>query len=78
MSFFGRNIRDIVEDIIPEKEAEKFAEWAFGPDYKNLESKEMCDEWNKIHSDVLILDQSSNPNFDIPVMIYLWRKENED
>lgn len=70
------HVRSLIESILSPSDAEKFAEWAWGKNYRtiNLTSKESVDIWNGLHSNDLILDVKNSPSDDIPKMINIWLK----
>jgi len=63
---------DIFWHYLPE-EAEKCAEWAFGPDFKEG-YLEPVERWNKIHSDIFLIRYDGKPEEDVPKMIQAWRE----
>lgn len=71
-------IRNIIENILCEKEAEEFAEWAWGDDFRDLNYKfadDLVHRWNERHlKNGLILSVVNSPYDDIPKMIEIWRK----
>jgi hypothetical protein len=67
--------RDIVELLIGEENAPLFAEWAWGPNFKTLVGKELCEEWNKLHGNDLTIYMNGKLNKDIPKMIEIWKKQ---
>jgi hypothetical protein len=67
-------IRDLIELYLSEKEAEEFAEWAFGEDFRRFDINYKAHiRWNLRHRE-LILKESGSPQDDIPKMIELWKK----
>ncbi len=67
------NFRAIVEYYAGE-EAEEFAEWAFGRNFKAIPGNEIWRNWNELHGDKLILEGSGKPLDDIAKMIEIWKR----
>ena len=68
-------LRNFIESLLDQNEAEKFAEFAFGEDFRiiNLNSRGyLC--WNERHKDKLELQPNGLPSEDIPKMIEIWKK----
>jgi hypothetical protein len=70
--------RDIIESYLPERHVDIFAEWAFGPDFREIERKNLTKAWNSLHGDKMILIDEGKPLEDIPKMIKLWISELAD
>lgn len=68
--------RDIVEHYLTEEEAEHFAEWAIGKDFREKERRQWPEFWNVLHGNELKLEESGYPEEDIPKMIELWKKRS--
>jgi hypothetical protein len=67
------HFRDIIELHLGE-EAEEFAEWAFGPNFKTVPQGDIWKFWNEFHGDALLLDGTGKPAEDIPNMIAIWKE----
>lgn len=65
-------VRNYIEHLIGDQ-AETFAKWAFGPDFKKIYSSEMPEAWNKLHEDKLKLFMGGRIKEDIPKMIEIWK-----
>ena len=70
------NHRAFIESILGSEEAEKFAEWAWGKEFRTIISPDLVKKWNELHGDKFLLDAFGSPKEDIPNMIELWKKEN--
>lgn len=71
------HVRDHIEMYLCPKDAEKFARWAFGEHFKNIDLNYMGHiYWNELHGEELHLRGDGNPIEDIPKMIELWKKYN--
>lgn len=55
------------------KETDKFGLWAFGASYDRFTGYQLMEEWNRLHSDKLILSRDSCVDDDIPKMIEIWK-----
>jgi hypothetical protein len=66
--------RNIIEDYLSDKEAEEFAEWAVGEDFRVMDGEDWPVAWNSRHSEYLISGDSAM-EIDIPKMIDLWNKQ---
>lgn len=67
-------MKDKFSLYIPENELEKFAEWAFGPFYREFdEAMNFMESWNFKHSDKLKLELTGNISVDVPKMVQVWR-----
>lgn len=74
-------MKEFFEAVLESKEeAEEFAKWAFGEDFRSLNTyKKYLEEWNALHADDLLLHSSSYIAVDVPRMITLWRlQENHN
>jgi hypothetical protein len=69
--------RSIIENFLSEKDAEEFAEWAFGENFREILRPDLVLAWNNLHSHQLILSSDGRPSEDIPKMIEIWRNRNE-
>lgn len=73
------NIRNIIESHISHEDAEIFAEWAFGPEFRTIN---LCFDahkyWNERHRFILTLKPEGKPTEDIPRMIELWNSWKDD
>ncbi len=67
-------LRAIIEYYISIEESEVFAEWAWGKEFRDLFYEELYQEWNRLHSDLLIINPDGYPEIDIPKMIDFWKK----
>ena len=55
------------------KTYEKFSVWAFGENYEELsDSLEIMHAWNKLHGDILMLNEANNIKEDIQKMVHLY------
>ncbi len=70
-------IKDICEKYLGKEEAEEFALWAFGENYKKVSFNQFPELWNNLHSDFIVLEKSGKFRDDIPRMIFLWMLEKE-
>lgn len=69
------HISDIVEQYLCKEEAKSFAEWAFGPEFMDIDSgMKFLYMWNDIHRHDLELVAEGSISEDIPRMIEVWRK----
>jgi len=67
-------LRDIAIELVGEEDADSFALWAFGKDYKALSTmKRFADAWNERHGDLHNIDRSSPIVRDMIIMTDLWR-----
>ena len=71
------HIRDLVELFLTREDAEIFAKWAWGEEFRSIASG-WCEIWNKRHGNKIKLLESSRPINDMPKMIELWRKKSEE
>lgn len=70
------NPRYIIEKLIGHEEAEIFAKWAWGENFRNMIfSDEAVNIWNEKHGDKMTLQGSGSPSEDIPKMVELWKSE---
>lgn len=72
------HFREIVEYHIEYPESEEFAKWAWGESYKEIVRDQLPQYWNEFHGHQLTLFPDGYMWDDIPLMIELWRKYNED
>ena len=65
---------------LSEQDCDRFAHWAFGEDYLEISGyKEFAKAWNRIHSEMFLIDFSNTINSDLMEMIDLWNlHENYD
>lgn len=70
-------MRDFIRAHLSNEDTEKFAEWAFGANYKSIPDYFFYKEWNRLHSDKMELDGNSIPSNDIPFMIEIWKESIE-
>jgi len=69
-------LRDVVENYLNQEQAEEFAFWAFGNDFKNFSHQEVfLEKWNELHGDLLFIYGYGMINEDIPKMIQIWQKQ---
>lgn len=66
------HIRSIVEKYIGPKEAEEFANWAFGEGFEYFFPLDFLTAWNKNHGEKLTIKEDGDPYMDIPKMINIW------
>jgi hypothetical protein len=67
-------LRDIAIELVGEEDADSFALWAFGKDYKALNKpKRFADAWNERHGDLHQIDLSSPILKDMVIITDLWR-----
>lgn len=73
------HIKDLIEEHLNEEDSEKFAEWAWGEKYKeiNLVGNQPVDLWNKRHGFHLEIFCHGQPYIDIPKMIEIWKKKHD-
>lgn len=70
--------RDIIEKLIGHQQAEIFAEWAWGENYRSMVfTQNAVAWWNERHGDKLEIHANNRPKDDIPKMIELWKKEKD-
>lgn len=68
------HIRDHIEMHLSIEDAEKFALWAFGDEFRTIDLQhEGYIYWNKLHGEDLLLKCDGRPIDDIPKMIKLWK-----
>lgn len=66
---------DIVNNYLNPAESERFAEWAFGSEYKSLRTPtEFLTAWNERHRDDFHCRPYGNLHNDLKEIIYLWEK----
>ncbi len=72
-------IKDIIEEYLDSNEAEEFALFVWGKDFKNsiLISSQSVDLWNSKMGHKLELSYEGNPWKDFPKMIEVWKNERK-
>jgi hypothetical protein len=55
----------------------EFAEWAFGPEFREMNYRKMPEAWNLLHGKNLTIKSSDNMNDDIRKMLELYEAKNE-
>lgn len=57
------HLRDTVEHYLGAEEAEKFALWAFGPEFRNFKDQKLFMEaWNALHGKEYLLFPDGAPH----------------
>lgn len=69
-------VREFVASKIGEKDADRFALWAFGEDFGSLNPLQLMKRWNRRHKNLLLLKGSNDAKTDLLKMIEIWKKEN--
>lgn len=65
--------------IQSENELEAFAEWAFGPYYRELSQEiSFMECWNTLHKELLELKPDGAIEEDAPKMVELWKAHREE
>lgn len=72
------NIRDLIELKLNKFEAEEFAKWAFGENFKELYVLDMMVSWNKLHGNSLELSPSMDIRESLIKMLNLYNKSKKD
>lgn len=71
------HISDIIELFLSPKDTLKFAEWAWGEEYDQIDyTHEAISKWNERHGDKLKLRSNGSVTDDVKKMIKLWKKED--
>lgn len=65
----------ILESLLPHDQVEKFAKWAWGPDFKNYTVLEIFYSWNKRHKNILEIKINGKIEKDMIKMIEIWKGE---
>jgi hypothetical protein len=64
--------------ISDEKELEEFAQWAFGPYYRELDQTiNFMETWNHLHSDLFKLEPDGIIEIDMPMIVQAWKDSNK-
>lgn len=72
------HLRDLLEELIGQENAKKFAEWAFGKEYLNLDGLEnFAKSWNELHGNIFKIEMSNPVCYDVPEMIQIWRNHEK-
>lgn len=70
--------QNVCSEIVGVNKAEKFAEWSFGPDYKDLvEGTEWALAWNLLHGDLYMIDTNNEIYSDMEKMAKIWKEHIE-
>lgn len=73
MMYYG--IKDLIRPFCNEEESERFAEWAFGSDFKLIDGLiQFLNAWNELHGKKLFLCEDGSPQEDMEKMITMWRE----
>lgn len=68
---------ELIREHLSDEDIDKFALWAFGEGYKDLDRTQMFMEaWNERHIASLELSPIGSPEHDIKHMIRLWKENN--
>jgi hypothetical protein len=71
------SLKGNVLQLIEEKDAEAFAEWAFGPDYEIINrAEDFAKAWNNLHKEKYEIDLSNDIFSDLMIMTKIWKSEN--
>lgn len=70
-------IRTAVEFYLSREDAEKFAKWAIGDDFREKSQQDWPNIWNSRHGDLFMIHPEGDPHEDLKEMIRLWKNETQ-
>ena len=66
-------IREAID--LPEKDLEEFAEWAWGPHFRDIASEMFMAVWDDSHNNELVFQPVGNTSENLKIMVELWKKK---